>query len=59
MFERTGYFVRSTYFSAIDPKYRKIQQLILSDLQKFTQIVLKFKTQVSQVLNFRTISVNF
>ena len=37
MFERTGYFVRSTYFSAINPKYRKIQQLILSDLQRFTQ----------------------
>ena len=35
-----------------------IWQLILSDLQRFTQIVLKFKTCQTCVLNFRTICVN-
>ena len=33
-------------------------QHILSDLRRFIQIVLKFKTQVLQVLNFRRICVN-
>ena len=30
----------------------------LSDLQRFAQIILKFKTNVLQVLNFRTICAN-
>ena len=42
--------------SPINLKY--VQRLILSDLRRFTQIVLKFKTQVLQVWNFRRISVN-
>ena len=35
----------------INPKYK-------TDFVRFTQIVLKFKTQVLPVLNFRTICVN-
>ena len=40
--------------SPINPKYNDW----FCHLQRFTQIVLKFKTQVWQVLNFRTICVN-
>ena len=49
------FFVRSTYFLNNKPK---IWRLILSDLQRFTQIALKFKTCKTCVLNFRTICVN-
>ena len=49
------FFVRSTYFFTNQPK---IQRPILSDLQIFTQITLKFQTQVLQVLNFNTNFVN-
>ena len=49
------FFVRSTYFVTNQPK---IQQPILSDLRIFTQIILKFQTQVLQVLNFNAICVN-
>ena len=49
------FFVRSTYFVTNQPK---IQRPILSDLRIFTQIILKFQTQVLQVLNFNAIYVN-
>ena len=49
------FFVRSIYFVTNQPK---IQRPILSYLQRFTQIVLKFKSQVLQVLNFNKICVN-
>ena len=49
------FFVRSTYFVTNQPK---IQRPILSDLRRFTQIVLKIKTFKTCVLNFRTICAN-
>ena len=49
------FFVRSTYFFTNKPK---IWWLIFSDLQRFTQFALKFKTCKTCVLNFRTICVN-
>ena len=52
----TGYsFSDQHIFSPINPKY---ERLILSDLRRCTQIVLKFKTCKTCVLNFRTICVN-
>jgi hypothetical protein len=49
------FFVRSTYFVT---NQLKIQRPILSDLRIFTQIILKFQTQVLQVLNSNAICVN-
>jgi hypothetical protein len=52
----TGYSLSDQHI--LSPIKPKIQLLILSDLQGFTQIVLKFKPCKTCVLNFRTICVN-
>ena len=51
------FFVRLTYFVG-NPFCHQLTNNMKSDQPGFTQIVLKFKTQILQVLNFRIMCVN-
>ena len=61
--QHTDYLVICSRHLCLSGQVVLSDQHILSainpDLQRFTKIVLKFKTQVLQVLNFRRICVNF